>query len=177
MPLCSHWVATPTEHLCWTVIFSTHLSALGRTLDCVGALGIKTCQMTIMAKIALVLLMIMGRALEHDRFSFYNFCCPRKALILFFIHTIYLHAGALQENKPNQNCPTLSRHLSLSPSLNVICLMESRGSQSTPVGRSQVILFGLWEYFRGSNWGSYRLPLLSSPSAKNFTKLSVSEAG
>lgn len=55
------------------VFLSTHLSALGRTLDCVGALGIKACQMTITAKIALVGLMIMGHALEHDRLSLYNF--------------------------------------------------------------------------------------------------------
>lgn len=54
------------------VFLSTHLSALGRTLD-LAALGIKACQMTITAKIALVRLMIMGHALEHDRLGLYNF--------------------------------------------------------------------------------------------------------
>lgn len=142
MPLCSRRVATPTKHLCWMVVFSTHLSTLGRTVDCVGALGIKACRMTITAKNALVHLMTVGHALKHDRFSLYNFCCPRKALIWFFIHIIYLHAAALQENKANPNGLTLSRSPSLSPSFTSV-LGNHEGLRAPQLGMSRVVLFGL----------------------------------
>lgn len=55
--------------------FSPHISAL---LDCIWALRIKARQMTITAKIALVLLMIMGHALECDRLSLYHFAVLEK---------------------------------------------------------------------------------------------------